>query len=448
MLTRNQKNNRNELFIMDMEKIIPNNHLVRKVDKAINFDFIYDIVEDLYADEIGRPSIDPVVLFKIVFIQYLFNIRSMRRTIEETEVNVAYRWFLGFGFNDDIPHFSTFGKNYMRRFEGTTVFEEIFNTILYQAMKLKLVKMDNIFVDSTHIKAYANKRHINDILINDSTHRYVKQLQEEINELRVEEGKPEVNFDEPKKVTKSLTDPDCGMFHKGEKERQLAYSNQVVSDENGWVLASEVFPGNANDGQMALDTVVDYIEEHKEVKVAVMDSGYNNPVLLHEIFKREVLPVIPYKKPIGKAGQGGASGESYLTKFRFKYIEMHDYYICPNDMILTYRGTNKLGYREYKTSVKDCLNCPFKAHCTKQKTKVLMRHQLEYVRPLTREARLSEMGRELYPKRKTSIERVFGIAKMNHCLGFTFLRGLKKNEDRSLMIFSMYNLKKLATLMW
>lgn len=72
MLTRNQKNNRNELFIMDMEKIIPNNHLVRKVDKAINFDFIYDIVEDLYADEIGRPSIDPVVLFKIVFIQYLF----------------------------------------------------------------------------------------------------------------------------------------------------------------------------------------------------------------------------------------------------------------------------------------------------------------------------------------------------------------------------------------
>jgi hypothetical protein len=117
-------------------------------------------------------------------------------------------------------------------------------------------------------------------------------------------------------------------------------------------------------------------------------------------------------------------------------------------MILTYRGTSKLGYREYKTSVKDCSDCPFKVHCTRQKTKGIMRHQYEYVRPLIREARLSEVGRELYPKRKTSIERVFGIAKMNHCLGFTFLRGLKKNEDRSLMIFSMYNLKKLATLMW
>ena len=257
MLTRNQKNNRNNVFIMDMEKIIPNNHLIRKVDKAIRFDFIYDIVESLYADEIGRPSIDPVVLFKIVFIQYLFNIRSMRRTIEEIEVNVAYRWFLGFDFNDEIPHFSTFGKNYVRRFEGTTVFEEIFNTILYQAMKLKLVKMDNIFVDSTHIKAYANKRHVNDILVNDSTHRYVKQLQTEINELRVEEGKEKVDYDQPKMVTKSLIDPDCGMFNKGEKERQLAYSNQVVSDENGWVLASEVFPANEHDSQTALDTVID-----------------------------------------------------------------------------------------------------------------------------------------------------------------------------------------------
>lgn len=447
MLTRNQKNNRNNVFIMDMEKIIPNNHLIRKVDRAINFDFIYDIVEGLYADEIGRPSIDPVVLFKIVFIQYLFNIRSMRRTIEEIEVNVAYRWFLGFDFNDDIPHFSTFGKNYMRRFEGTTVFEEIFNTILYQAMKLKLVRMDNIFVDSTHIKAYANKRHVNDILINDSTHRYVRQLQEEINELRVEEGKPEVNFDEPKKVTKSLTDPGCGMFHKGEKERQLAYSNQVVSDENGWVLASEVFPGNIHDSNAALDTVVDYIDGHQEVKVAVMDSGYDNPVLLHEVFKREVLPVIPYKRPKGKDGSAGLEGEAHLTKARFKYVKIHDYYACPNDKVLTYRGTNKEGYREYKSSTKDCKGCPLKAQCTNQKTRVITRHQYEEDSERAKEVRLTDFGKAIYRVRKTSVERVFGIAKMNHCLGFTFLRGLKKNEDRSLMIFSMYNLKKLATLM-
>ncbi|BCR36869.1 transposase [Mariniplasma anaerobium] len=448
MLNRDQKNNTKNLQVVDIDSLVPQNHLVRKVDKVMQFDFIYDIVEHLYSDDMGRPSIDPVVLFKIVFIQYLFNIRSMRRTIEEIEVNVAYRWFLGYDFSDDIPHFSTFGKNYVRRFKDTDIFEEIFNTILYQAMNLKLVKMDNIFVDSTHIKAYANKRRVNDILINDSTHKYVKQLHEEINELRLKEGKKIIDYDSPKKAIISLTDPDCGMFHKGEKERQLAYSNQVISDENGWVLSSEMFAGNLHDSITVLDTVVNYLDTHKEVKVAVMDSGYDNPILLNEIYKRKVLPVLPYKRPKGKDGSIGLNGERHLTKDRFDYIEMHDYYICPNEKILTYRGTNKLGYREYKTRVKDCIGCPFKAQCTNQKTRSLTRHQLEYVNPLIKETRLSEIGRELYPKRKSSVERVFGISKMNHCLGVTYLRGRQKNEDRSFMIFSMYNLKKLAALMW
>lgn len=448
MLTRHQMNNRENIFIMDMDKLVPNNHLVRKVDKAIDFSFIYDIVENLYADDMGRPSIDPVILFKIVFIQYLFNIRSMRRTIEEIEVNAAYRWFLGYDFNDVVPHFSTFGKNYVRRFEGTSVFEEIFNTILYQAMKLKLVKMDNIFVDATHIKAYANKRQVNDILINDSTNRYVEALQKEINEVRSEEGKQEIDFNEAKKVTKSLTDPDCGMFHKGEKERQLAYSNQVISDENGWVLASQIFPGNLHDSQTGLEIVINYVEAHDEVDMAVMDSGYDHPVLLHELFKRGVKPVIPYKRPKGRKGIGGLSNALYLTKNRFKYIELHDYYVCPNEKILTYRGINKQGYKAYKTKTKDCLNCPFKEQCTNQKTRVLLRHLYEADSEEAKLIRLSEIGKEIYPKRKTSIERVFGISKGNHCLGFTFLRGLRKNEDRSLMILSMYNLKKLATIMW
>ena len=79
---------------------------------------------------------------------------------------------------------------------------------------------------------------------------------------------------------------------------------------------------------------------------------------------------------------------------------------------------------------------------------MLLRHLYEADSEEAKLIRLSEIGKEIYPKRKTSIERVFGISKMNHCLGFTFLRGLKKNEDRSLMILSMYNLKKLATIMW
>ena len=81
----------------------------------------------------GNPSIDPVVLFKIVFVQYLYGIRSMRQTIREIEVNVAYRWFIGYDLTEDIPHFSTFGKNYKRRLEGTDIFERIFGKCPYQS---------------------------------------------------------------------------------------------------------------------------------------------------------------------------------------------------------------------------------------------------------------------------------------------------------------------------
>src|SRR6476661_10406290 len=133
MLKKNLEDKRMVMEMVWIEKLVPEDHLVRQVDAALDFDFIYEAVKPLYS-EVGRPSIDPVVLFKLVFVQYLFGIRSMRQTIKEVETNVAYRWFLGLGFDDKVPHFSTFGKNYERRFRGTEIFETIFYRILKQAM--------------------------------------------------------------------------------------------------------------------------------------------------------------------------------------------------------------------------------------------------------------------------------------------------------------------------
>ncbi|WP_040306537.1 transposase, partial [Caloramator australicus] len=109
MLTINKdKTRREQVEFISVDQLVPEDHLVRKIEKVINFDFIYDLVKDMYCLDNGRPSIDPVVLIKIVLIQYMFGIKSMRQTIKEIETNVAYRWFLGFGLTDNIPHFSTF----------------------------------------------------------------------------------------------------------------------------------------------------------------------------------------------------------------------------------------------------------------------------------------------------------------------------------------------------
>ena len=118
------------MMMFSMDDMVPQNHMLRLIDKAINWNFIYDLVEEKYCPNNGRPSMDPVMLIKIPFIQYLYGIKSMRQTMKEIEVNVAYRWFLGLDMLDPVPHFSTFGKNYTRRFKDTDLFEQIFSKIL------------------------------------------------------------------------------------------------------------------------------------------------------------------------------------------------------------------------------------------------------------------------------------------------------------------------------
>jgi len=158
MLRPHQEDGRYTETTVKLDDLVPEDHLVRKLDAAIDFSFIYDVVKDLYSPDHGRPSIDPVMLFKMYLIQYVFGIRSMRETVEQIRTNVAYRWFLGLSLHDPVPHHSTPSKNYARRFAGTDVFHQIFSRILKEAFEHGLVDSSVLYVDSTHVKASANKR--------------------------------------------------------------------------------------------------------------------------------------------------------------------------------------------------------------------------------------------------------------------------------------------------
>lgn len=158
MMMKNADKKREQMQMFCMDEMVPQNHMLRSIDKAIDWNFIYDLVEETYCLDNGRPSIDPVMLIKIPFIQYLYGIKSMRQTMKEIEVNVAYRWFLGLDMMDSVPHFSTFGKNYTCRFKDTDLFEQIFSKILEECLKYRLVDTSQIFIDSTHVKACANSK--------------------------------------------------------------------------------------------------------------------------------------------------------------------------------------------------------------------------------------------------------------------------------------------------
>ncbi|PLT35956.1 IS1182 family transposase [Bacillus sp. V5-8f] len=446
MLSKYNSIQRDQLEMVTLDQLVPEDHLVRKMEAAIDFSFIYDLVKDVYS-EVGRPSIDPVILIKLTFIQYTFGIRSMRQTIKETETNMAYRWFLGYGFHDKVPHFSTFGKNYERRFKDTDLFEQIFYRILKTAAEKKLISPEHVFVDSTHVKASANKHKFEKKVVRKETRAYQEQLQKEINQDREDHGKkpfPPDKFDkeESKEIKESTTDPESGYYVKDERTKQFAYSFHAASDRNGFVLGTMVTPGNTHDSHMLEPLVEQVIEVVGKPKAVAADAAYKTPAITKYLLDNEMTPAMPYTRPRTKDG--------FFRKHEYVYDEHFDCYICPAHEILAYSTTNKEGYREYKSPKHKCAGCPFLSQCTESKDhqKVVTRHiWQEYVEE-TDHLRHHEDVKPIYAKRKETIERVFADAKEKHGMRWTTLRGLKKLSMQAMLTFAAMNLKKMANWAW
>ena len=148
---------RKEAVIIDIDTLVPSDHLLRKIERVMDYEWIYERLAPYYCHHNGRPGTDPVVLIKMVLIQHLFGIPSLRQTYREIQVNMAYRWFLGYGLTDEIPHFATVSYAFCKRFPEE-LSTEIFEHVLNKALNNRMVDPDTIFIDGTHIKASANKK--------------------------------------------------------------------------------------------------------------------------------------------------------------------------------------------------------------------------------------------------------------------------------------------------
>ena len=121
------------MIFVDIESLIPENHLLRKIERMVSFDFIYDLLAPYYPAT-GRPSVDPVSMFKMLLIGYLYGIKSERRLVEEVQLNIAYRWFCGFELDDTIPNHSTFSKTRTRKWQQSDLFQKAFYEIVKQCI--------------------------------------------------------------------------------------------------------------------------------------------------------------------------------------------------------------------------------------------------------------------------------------------------------------------------
>ena len=390
-----------------IDQLVPKEHLLRKIDAAVDFTRLYEMVEPLYCEDNGRPSIDPVVLFKMVLIQHLYGLPSLRRTAEEVSLNVAYRWFLGYTLQEETPHFSTVSYNFRHRFTEETV-DRVFAWILDEVAKAGYLSPKAVFIDGTHIKANANTKKQMKEQIPAAARHYAKELMEEVNADREAHGKKPFDDDNdppasPRKhkdntskkklarrkkqgfrtVTKSVTDPDCGLFVKGEHKRQFAYEAHTACDKNGFVLETVVTPGNVHDS-VAFDEVYDKVTENfPQVEAVVADAAYKTPHICKKVFGDGRVLSTAYKRPHSK-------------------------------------------------------NC----------IKTVQRHIWKDYEELADDARYTPAYAQLYKRRKETIERVFADAKEKHAMRYTQYRGLAQVTNWVKLKFVAMNLKKLATWKW
>ena len=414
--------------------------MFRKIDKYIDFTFIYDEVKDLYCENNGRPSIDPVVLFKLVFIQALDGIKSMRKTCEKIKVDAEYRWFLGIPFGQETPHFSTFSKNYERRFRGTDIFEKIFINIVKQAQKYGMLN-DEFFMDSTHRKANANKNKYEDQLV-EQVKKRKSNLEEEINEERIKIGEKPFEFKdeiEEKHIKVSKTDPESGYYHRDNKEKGFMYlEHRTVNGKCNIITDAYVTKGNLHDSVVCTERL-EYQKNKLNLNInkVGLDSGYDTYEIKKYFEDNDIFGVIQYRS----YGQGNTE----IRKWQFDYFKEEDVYVCQKTgIVLPYRNIDKLGYKKYYDR-KQCEGCPFQKQCCgKSKFRTIRRLICEEVNERARGRRLSSEGKELFKKRKTTVERSFGDSKQNHGYRYTIFKGVEKNQAYTHLICAAQNMKNIA----
>ena len=455
MMTRGKKDKQQlKLELVMLDQLVKQDHDLRKIDKYIDFNFIYDLVEPLYAEERGRPSIDPVVLFKMSLIQALDGIRSEEKLVDAIHHNMAYRWFLGYGLTEPIPDHSTISYNRAVRFKDSTIYEDIFNEIVLMAINYDFVKGKIVYTDSTHVKASASNSKFESV----TEERVIEEdesLLMLINDKRISKGQKPLKPAEPKKEVHtrkvSKTDPDSGYMHRDRKPVGFYHLvHGTVDSSNNILLSAHVTPGNFHDSKVYIDNLDDMFQKlDLAPKYVGADAGYFNLEIFEELATRGITPVIGPRKYAGKKGK--------KSKYWFEYSPEEDVYLCFEGKELKYKTTTRQGYVEYESDRKICEECSQRERClyessttgeiSSDQTRIIRRHIKEHYADEVRAFMKTEKGKNLYQRRKETIERAFADLKELMGMRYAHYRGSHAVKAQVLVTGAAYNAKKIARLL-
>ena len=402
---------------VSLEELVPADNFYRQVESKLDLLFVRDLVRAYYANGLGRPSVDPVVFFKLQLIMFFESFRSERQLMEQVHLNLAMRWYLGYDLDEEVPNHSTLSK--IRDRLGLAVFQRFFEQIVQLCIDAGLVWGQELHFDGTLVEANAD--------YDKQVPRFYAQAQEHLQELfeqpTVSDMEPDRHFvdkydGQPGEAKAqryrrqvdywvSPTDPDASPMGKF----KLGYRTHYVVDggKARIILGCLVTPSTVQDHTPMLDLAWwSRFRWQLPLSTAVADMRYGVGENLAGLESQGITAFIPAFR------QAAAKRKQALPKSMFSYDVEQDRYICPQGKTLRYRST-LAGVRSYVAKAKDCRACPLQPQCTKNKNGRTVSHSIYKVYEDRVASYLeTEAYKRAMRKRQVWIEPKFAESKVWH----------------------------------
>jgi len=442
-------------YAFDLDKVVPADHLVRQIDAILELGWVHTEFAPYYSHT-GRPSIDPVLMIRMLIVGYVFALRSERRICAEVQVNLAYRWFCKLGIEDSIPDHSVFCRARHERFRESDALRRVFESVVAKCIAAGLVGGEGFSIDASLIKADVDKkkRVPGDQPIAwpkaEEASRAVREYLMALDATRSDEesdaddsslsgggsrGKP------PKEV--SLTDPQAAWVARKGIDPFFAYDvNYLIDNKAGIIVDAEGTRANRIAEIAITETMVERVKGRFDLRPRKLagDSVYGAVRLLKWLVDRKITPHVP-------VWDKSARHDGTFSRADFIFDQERNVYICPGGAELTSTGYIDQGHIVYyRANKNDCSACSLKPKCTTAPMRKVTRDVNEDVRDHVRALANTEAFQQSSRERK-KVEMRFAHMKRILKLDRLRLRGLSGAKDEVLLTAIAQNLRRLAKLL-
>ena len=440
-----QTGDQSQLFyLFNLEARIPVGHLLRRINPVVTqvLSNLREKLEPFYSD-LGRPSIDPELMIRMLIVGYCYGIRFERRLCEEVELHLAYRWFCRLDLDDRVPDHSTFSVNRHGRFRDSDIFRHVFEAVVRACMNAGLVKGQGFAVDASVMEADASRYHgkAPDEIDWSLPERQTRAAAEFLAGLDDED--PDANRKPPKVI--SPVDPCSAWTAKANKRVQFGYGlNYLIDIENAVIVDVEATPARTYDEVEATKTMLDRTKRRfdLEPKRLAADTAYGTGRFLGWLVGRRIVPHIPVR-------DASERDDGTFSRADFRWDRRRGVYICPNGRVLHTTGTVHDGSMlRYRASKFDCDVCALKMQCCPNTpARQVPRDIHEHARDVTRRLMRTKAFIKSRDERKR-VEMRFAHLKTHHRFERMRLRGLSGARDEFHLAAIVQNLKTLANHVW